>query len=680
MPTWFPRFLNPRDAAIAAGIVAPLLLLLYFLKLRRREAAVSSTLLWKKAIQDLQVNAPFQKLRRNLLLLLQMLLLLFLALAFSRPVVNYSPGAGSLTVILIDRSASMSAKDDGVKSRLDVAKAKAKEIVSSMDSNSSAAVVAFDDSAETVQAFTTDGSRLRTQIDSIQPTDRRSRLKLAYQLAEAQSTFNPNQNRAIIRPDVFLFSDGRVLDADDLRINGNVTYVPIGSENTGNIGVVSLSAKRNYEQPTQVQIFARLANFGPKPIDAQVQLSVAAIDPDKPGELNFIAKPGGFATVTLPPARWFDAKWVAEHPKQKDDNYSTRESVEFNIDLTTAAVIKVEQMNKDGDALAADDTAQVVVPPPKQLAVLHVTDGQNPYMDLALSSLNLQNVKKITPEEYAAAVPIDYDVIVFDRYSPKTLPPAGSFVYFGAYPPPDVKLQPIKEDGVVAMTSDVRVVDWKRDHPILRSLSLARVGASEAIRLKPTLDSQVLMDGVNGPLIVLHREGRGTHLVIAFDVLQSNWPLMQSFPVFMHHVIQFMAIGSEMDVRESLAPGSTPRIPRANLQRQGEPPKQLTISGPGNSVKVDIPPTGDFALPALNHVGVYTLSPPVPQFERMAVNLLSDNESNLLPITAPPGNIGQAIVTGQSTSRLELWWWIVACTGIPLLLIEWWVYTRRVHL
>src|SRR5256714_15324744 len=110
--TWFPSFLNPWAAAAAAAIAVPALLVLYFLKLRRREMPVSSTLLWKKAIQDLQVNAPFQKLRRNLLLFLQLLLLLLLVLALSRPVTNFKPGAGRLTVILIDPSASMSAEDE----------------------------------------------------------------------------------------------------------------------------------------------------------------------------------------------------------------------------------------------------------------------------------------------------------------------------------------------------------------------------------------------------------------------------------------------------------------------------------------------------------------------------------------------------------------------------------------
>src|SRR5258705_13382439 len=105
--SWLPSFVTPLAGSIAAALSISALLVLYFLKLRRREMPVSCTLLWRKAIQDLQVNAPFQRLRRNLLLLLQLIMMLLLCLAVSRPVANDKTGAAELGVILIDRSGSM---------------------------------------------------------------------------------------------------------------------------------------------------------------------------------------------------------------------------------------------------------------------------------------------------------------------------------------------------------------------------------------------------------------------------------------------------------------------------------------------------------------------------------------------------------------------------------------------
>ena len=176
----------------------------------------------------------FSGLRRNLLLFLQMLLLLLLCLALSRPVSNYTPGAGKLSVILIDRSASMSAADQaGGKTRLDEAKRRASDFVSGIERNGQATIIAFDDSPEMMQTFTGDIGALKNAIDRIGPTDRKSKLKMAFQLAEAQASFIPEQNRANVKPDVRLYSDGRVLDAEELQLQGDLKYEKIGGIRRG---------------------------------------------------------------------------------------------------------------------------------------------------------------------------------------------------------------------------------------------------------------------------------------------------------------------------------------------------------------------------------------------------------------------------------------------------------------
>lgn len=675
-----PNFLNPMAAAIAAAVVIPLLLLLYFLKLRRREFDVPSTLLWKKAIQDLQVNAPFQRLRKNLLLFLQLLLLVLLLLALSRPIVNYSPGAGALNVIAIDRSASMAARDmEGGKSRLDEAKRHARELVDSMGKDSQAMVIAFDDSAEIVRGFSSDRAMLKQAIDSIEPTDRRSALKTAFQLAEAKAmafTTDKQQTAANnIRPELWVYSDGRVADSSELALRfAELKYTKIGTDKAPNAAVVALNAKRNYERPTEVQVFARLANFGPEPVTVRAQASVDG---------NVVSS-SGVKAVTLVPERWTREQ---RERAAKDKGLISQDGVEFNFELTTGAIVRIELKDNAGDALAADDVAQIVVPRPKTLKVMLVTGPGNWWLERFLESAPLKDPQVVTPEKYKelmadpAAVAAAYDVILFDRFSPEALPVAGNFMFFAAVPPQSRVTIALDAAGVQQLLKDQTVLDWERNHPMFTGLNL-RFAVGDALKLSVPIEAQVLVEGRQGPLVVFHREGRHTHLVFSFDVQESGWPRLPSFPVFMTNALQFLALGSDMDLRASYPPGATPRIPRHSLAQTGGEVKEIRLDGPGreDSDPLPVPPTGDFALPALERVGVYTLDPPVPQYEKIAVNLLDDNESNLVPVDQPPGGSGKTIAATSGKSRFEIWWWIVAFAAIPLCLIEWWVYTRRVHL
>jgi hypothetical protein len=147
----------------------------------------------------------------------------------------------------------------------------------------------------------------------------------------------------------------------------------------------------------------------------------------------------------------------------------------------------------------------------------------------------------------------------------------------------------------------------------------------------------------------------------------------------LYQTLQFLALGSDMEVRPSYEPGTALRIPRFDLQKLGSVPDSITLHGPMGTLKVKVPEKGDFVLPALNKVGLYQTDPPIPQYENIAVSLLDSTESNLLPASVVPGSAGQVTAVAATKSRMELWWWLVAA-ALPLLMIEWWVYTRRVHL
>src|SRR5690349_22691322 len=110
LPLQFSSPLSAAGWAVLAGVPVGIIAL-YFLKLRRRPVQVSSTLLWRRSLEDLHVNSLFQRLRKNLLLALQLLAVLLVILALLGPRVKGSAGRGQRYILTIDNSASMSATD-----------------------------------------------------------------------------------------------------------------------------------------------------------------------------------------------------------------------------------------------------------------------------------------------------------------------------------------------------------------------------------------------------------------------------------------------------------------------------------------------------------------------------------------------------------------------------------------
>src|SRR5258708_21842059 len=96
--------------ALALGITLPIVVVFYLLKVRRHDEEVSSTFLWNDLIRDLAAHEPLQRLRWNLLLLLQLLALALITFAVARPFSEQVGQKPVQAVLLLDGSPNMPTK------------------------------------------------------------------------------------------------------------------------------------------------------------------------------------------------------------------------------------------------------------------------------------------------------------------------------------------------------------------------------------------------------------------------------------------------------------------------------------------------------------------------------------------------------------------------------------------
>jgi hypothetical protein len=454
-------FATPLLAGIAAAIAIPALIILYFLKLRRRDVEISTTLLWKKAIQDLQANAPFQKLRRNLLLFLQIIVLGIILLALAQPEVKHTTLSQQRQVILIDRSASMQATDGEGNpaaeaaassaavapglSRLEAAKKRALAMVDQMkepglfqERADEAMVIAFDSTAEVRQAFTSNKAELRRAIEAITATDAPSSLERAFTLAKAyggtqkfedqvqgRDTTEPGRGFVPSSPPatIHLFSDGRLPDSDRVQTDrdDNVVYHAVGTRDAANIGITSLRAQRAFDDPGKVSIFVGLQSTARTERRVQIELLID----DTVVRVSNLTLPA--ATKAIQNEGEADAENLEEiwTPAIGGNVYQV-ERAEGAI-----ARVRITPVGDDvTDALAADNLAFLVIPPARRLAVALVTQG-NFFVKDVLDGMNLSKLDVLTIAEFQKLLDgnqlAQYDVFIFDRVLPEvkiTAPPA----------------------------------------------------------------------------------------------------------------------------------------------------------------------------------------------------------------------------------------------------------------
>jgi Ca-activated chloride channel homolog len=149
-------------AAVAAGGAA-ILTGLYLLKLERRRVLVAFSPLWTELPGERRSERWARRLRRWLSLLLQLAFLALLVLAAADPRPAAADRGGRSIVVLIDRSASMAARDEA-GGRIGRARQAAEEIVAGMSGRDRAMIVSFAAGVSPESGFEDDPQRLRAAI------------------------------------------------------------------------------------------------------------------------------------------------------------------------------------------------------------------------------------------------------------------------------------------------------------------------------------------------------------------------------------------------------------------------------------------------------------------------------------------------------------------------------------
>ena len=674
MSTVALTFLDPLSGLVAAGLAVPTLLLLYFLKLRRRPVRVTASFLWQRAAEDLQVNTPFRWIRFSLVLLLQLLALILLCAAIARPALSDVPPASGRVIVLLDASASMRATDaPGGATRFDVAKRRASEFLASLDFGASrdgerteAMLVLFAREPRVLTNSTTDRGELARALDGATPTDQPGDLAGALAIVDAfgASASGDEGTRA---PLLAVFSDGDAPETDALVVAASeVRFVragPAQGEPKRNVGIVAFSARRDEADPSKVRAFARLVNASVEPIEVAPVLDVN-------GEARRIER------VAIPGA---SGGRVGEA------------SISIEAPAPSRAILTLRIAGDD--ALASDDRASLVIDPPGGVDVALVAPvGEIPgraspdlFLREALEALQPRSLRVMTLAQHDEAIlagdaraALGVDLVIYDRVEPTSIPAIPSLSIGAGLPVEGLRLR--EPDDPARAT---RFLSWRRTDPLLRSVALGEtlvarpyqltlpdVGAGGVTRAEP------LAFGDDGPLIASLTVRGVPRAIVAFELAQSTWPLDVGFAIFLANAVETLAPRAAT----SSARGFTTGEPMLIAPASGA--ERLIAQGPA-TLEARVPESlgsgglVSLGVPALT--GVYEVRGAAEEDAVAPVNLFDARESSIATRDSVPiaTRSGSAASAGEPSPR-EVWAWFVIAAG-GFLTLEWLLFAWRMR-
>jgi Ca-activated chloride channel homolog len=622
-------FLTP--AAFALAVLLPVIVAMYLLKLRRTEQTVSSVYLWQRMVRDVEANAPWQRLRRNLLMILQLIFLAILIFVLAQPFIWAEGVSGQAAIFIIDHSASMGAID-AVPNRLEAAKNQARQLADGLPDDARVTIIASAESPQVLASATLDRRQIHQAIERIQLSTGSGNLATALGLASAIASRQPDT-------DIIILSDGRTSLPDRMALKGRLRYYPIGL--SGDNQAISLLSLESSMAGSGATAFAQITNYSQQPGQRRLELYA---DGRLVNAFDLQILPGGIQPVIA--------------------------------DDLPAETSLLEARLAGSDALPTDDRAWAVRRDIEPASAILVTNG-NLFLQTALSLMPGLEVTAVTPEEYEAGLGQtsgdgDGETIsltIFDSYVPvgDTYPP-GNLLFIAPY-----QSTPFFTVTGKLENPSPRIVDT--GDSVAEHLSLAQVSILDTARisLPPWARTIIAGDTVDSstPLLFLGQIEDRRAAVIAFDLRRSDLPLQVAFPLLMANLTGWLTPGRSGGLPDQVLPGSPvsltlpPEISTATITKPDGSRTQVQTTG-GRLVFADT-----------QQLGVYQVAWGEGSRMQFAVNLFNPEQSDIQPALTLPlldSRGGEGEERAQQ-GRRELWR-PLAFLALAFLTAEWMIYNR----
>ena len=464
---------------IALLLLVPVIILFYLLKQRAVEHPYSSIYLWKELYQNRRSDTPWEKLKKNILMILQILTLLVLIFALCSPYL-LKGGTGAKNVILVfDTSGSMNMEYENGKSRLDVAKEQAISYLQEQGSDTAITlIVSGDDEALLLQSNVKDKSKAISKIKSLEAACTAGSLDTAIDMVRTLQGQFDDGSEAVFYTDSYVSLNG----ITGYEVN---LYLPADNACVSNIMCDS--------KEDGITVMAEITNE----YSSELKTDLNLYGDDKLLEVRSVTIPAGESQTVY-----------FEHI----DYDGTCFSVEIN----------------ESDALNYDNVGYGVIEGEGHSADVLLVTEQNLYLEKAINVNPAVNLVKISDVKDLAVNEKDaYDLYVFDCQTPDHLPENASILLVGA--PYDELYESIPLSGGMTVSA--------QKDTVTRYIEDLSFGVAAGYRLTVPAFGESFLETAEGSIAFIGEQDNRTIAVLGFDVHDSQLPLMTEFPILIQNIL-----------------------------------------------------------------------------------------------------------------------------------------------